>query len=430
MKHRRLFRSIATVGALSLVGLAGCGSGDGGDAPGGGDGGTAAEEPVEIRYWLWQDDATDTTWDELAEEFNESQDGVHVTLETIPLDQYQNQVVTAILNGTGPDAARSKDWWLGQFAPEGAIADLTPFIEEWDGQDDIVDSLWDTGRVPGEDEVFMLPHQYTTLYLYYRADRFEELGIDPPASQDDFLAAAEALTTDGQYAFDVRGGAGGQDQWLAWMYAGGAEVVDSSGEVVLDDDTAVEVNQRYLSIVQDLKAAPPGSITAAFADVKTNFADGLTSMMIHHPGSLSEMKDHFGDDLGVIPIPTADGKPGSTLGSMSGNVILADSDKKEAAWEWISWLSQEEPMAKMSESPEGQLPVLTSVIESGAFSSDPDLKVAVDAIATAKVWPGVPGVAELASKEWNPTIQLAFQGDLTSQDAMTRLADVLRGADQ
>lgn len=412
---KRFLPAFALLGVASLA--AGCAGGPSPD----GDGGT-----VEITYWLWQDDATDGTWTELAEEFNSSQDDVEVVLETIPLDQYQNQLVSSAMNGTGPDAARSKDWWLGQFAPEGAIADLTAFVDDWEESDDVVDSLWATGQLPGEDPVYMLPHQYTTLYLYYRADFFEELGLEAPKTQQELLDAAEALTGDGRYGIDVRGGAGGQDQWLAWMYAGGASVVDDSGEVVLDDATAVEVNEDYLSIVTDLEAAPPGSITAAFADVKTNFVEGLTGMMIHHPGSLKELQEVFGDDLGVIPIPTADGQPGATLGSMSGNVIMEGSEKKDAAWQWISWLSEETQMEKMSASPQGQLPVLESVIDTEAYSSDPQLKVAVDSIRTAKTWPALAGVAELAAKEWNPLIQQAFQSEITSQNALTSMADVLR----
>lgn len=407
--------------AVALLGVASLAAGCAGSPSTDGDGGT-----VEITYWLWQDDATDGTWTELAEEFNSSQDDVEVVLETIPLDQYQNQLVSSAMNGTGPDAARSKDWWLGQFAPEGAIADLTAFVDEWAESDDVVDSLWATGQLPGEETVYMLPHQYTTLYLYYRADFFEELGLEAPKTQQDLLDAAEALTGAGRHGIDVRGGAGGQDQWLAWMYAGGASVVDDSGEVVLDDATAVEVNEDYLSIVTDLEAAPPGSITAAFADVKTNFVEGLTGMMIHHPGSLKELQEVFGADLGVIPIPTADGQPGATLGSMSGNVIMEGSEKKDAAWQWISWLSEETQMEKMSASPQGQLPVLESVIDIDAYSSDPQLKVAVDAIPTAKTWPALAGVAELAAKEWNPLIQQAFQGEITSQNALTSMADVLR----
>ncbi|AMG82838.1 MULTISPECIES: ABC transporter substrate-binding protein [Microbacterium] len=415
MRSTRILPALAALGVVALA--TGCAS----SAPSGeGDG------PVEITYWLWQDDATDPTWTELADEFNGAQDDVKVVLETIPLDQYQNQLVSSAMNGTGPDAARSKDWWLGQFAPQGAIADLTSYVDGWDASDDVVDSLWATGQLPGEDAVYMLPHQYTTLYLYYRTDYFEELGLEAPRTQQDLLDAAAALTGDGRYGIDVRGGAGGQDQWLAWMYAGGASVVDDSGEVVLDDAKGVTVNEDYLRIVTDLQAAPPGSITAAFADVKTNFVEGLTGMMIHHPGSLKELQGVFGDKLGVVPIPTADGEPGATLGSMSGNVILEGSDKKDAAWEWISWLSEEAQMEKISASPQGQLPVLESVIDTEAYSSDPQLAVAVDAIPTAKTWPALEGVAELAAKEWNPLIQQAFQGEISSQDVLTKMSDVLR----
>jgi len=409
---RRHFMALGA-GALAATATA-CSSGGGNSGP------------AEITYWLWQDDATDTTWNELAEKFNSEHEDVTVTLESIPLDQYQNQLITSAMNGAGPDAARSKDWWLGQFAPEEAIADLSEFVNGWEGRDDVVESLWATGQLPGEDAIFMLPHQYTTLYLYYRKSYFEDAGQEPPASQEDFLAAAEALTGEGRFAMDVRGGAGGQDQWLAWMYAGGALITDDAGEIVLDDPTAIEVNQRYLDLTTTLNAAPPGSITAAFADVKTNFADGLTAMMIHHPGSLAEMQETFADDLGVIPIPTGDGQPGSTLGSMSGNVIMEGSKNKEAAWTWIAWLSEQEQMATMSTSPEGQLPVLTSVIGQPEFSDDPQLAVAVDAIPTAKAWPALPGVAELAAAQWGPTIQQAFQGELTSEEALTAMADVLR----
>ena len=415
---RRTFLTGAVGGTAGLVALSACG---GEDTPGSSGG------PVEITYWLWQDDATDTTWTGLVDSFNASQSEVKVTMETIPLDQYQNKLTTAAMNDTGPDAARCKDWWLGQFAPEGATADLTPFVDGWEARDDVVEGLWATGRLPGEEKVYMLPHQYVTLYMYYRKDYFAEVGLEAPTTQDEFLAAAEALTDGKRYGMDVRGGGGGQDQWLAWMFAGGAQIVNEAGEVVINDAAGVEANQRYLSIVTDLQAAPPGSITAAFADVKTNFASGLTAMMIHHPGSLSEMTEVFGDDLGVIPIPGNGSSPARTLGSMSGNIIMASSEKQEAAWKWISWLSETEQMATMSTSPQGQLPVLTSVMESDEFTSDPNLKVAVDAIPDALTWPALPGVATLAGKEWNPTIQQAFQGELTSQEALDKMAAVLEG---
>lgn len=412
---RRAVAAVSAALALTL-GLAAC---SGAPTPGG------QGQATEITYWLWQDNATDTTWQTEADKFNAEQSEVKVKLEVIPLDQYQNQLVTAILNGTAPDAARSKDWWLGQFAPDGALADLTPYVDKWSGKAGVVDQLWDTGRLPGKPAIYMLPHQFTTLYLYYRKDLFADAGLKAPATQAALLAAAQKFTSGDSYGIDVRGGGGGQDQWLAWMFAGGGNVVDSSGAVVLDDAKAVAVNQSYLDIVTKYKAAPPGSITAAFADVKTNFATGKTAMMIHHPGSLAEMRSTFGDKLGVVPIPTADGKPGATLGAMSGNVLLAGSEKKDAAWKWISWLSEEPQMETISDSPQGQLPVLTAALARPKYQEDEGLKVATTAIATAKTWPALKGVAELTGKEWGPTIQTAFQGQLSSKDALTKMADIL-----
>jgi multiple sugar transport system substrate-binding protein len=393
-----------------------------------GSGSAEADGPVEISYWLWQDDATDTTWEDLAADFNSTHDDVQVTLQTIPLDQYQDRLTTAVSSGSGPDAARSKDWWLGQLAPQGVLAELDPFIEKWDASEDVMEPLWASGQLPGEDAVYMLPHQYVTLYLYYRKDYFAEAGLDAPKTQEDVLEAARAITdpAQGRYGMDLRGGAGGQDQWLAWMYAGGARIVDDAGEVVLDDDTAVEVNDRYLSIATELDAAPPGTATAAFAQVQTNFASGTTGMMIHHAGSLDAMREAHGDNLGVVPLPTgASGEP-STLGSMSGNVILASSEKQEAAWEWISWLSEEGAMETMSTSPQGQLPVLTSVAELDEFTSDEAIQISLDAAQTARTWPAIPGVAQLAAKDWQTILQPAMLDEATGADALAEMADILR----
>jgi multiple sugar transport system substrate-binding protein len=415
MKARSKVAAVA-LSMAAVTALAACGGGD-----------DAAEGPTTVEYWLWQDDATDTTWDDLAKDFNATHDDVQVNLTTIPLEQYQDRLLTAASSGTAACAARSKDWWLGQFAPQGILADLTDQVEAWDGKDDVIDSLWDTGRLPGSDAVYMLPHQYVTLWLYYNKDRFAEAGIEPPTTQQEFLDAAAALTdaAAGKYAFDVRGGAGGQDQWMAWMFAGGADVVDSAGDVVLDSPEAVAANERYLSVVTELDAAPPGSVTAAFAPVQTNFAAGTTAMMIHHPGSLNAMREALGDALGVVPIPVGDGAGPSTLTSMSGNVVLQSCKDKDAAFEWISWLATEEPMRTVSTSIQGQLPVLESVAASEPFSTDPDLQLAVEAARTAKSWPALPGVAQLAAKEFQTQVQIALQGQQSSEEMLAKLVTTL-----
>lgn len=417
MTTRRTAAAVALTAVAALT--AGCG--------GGGAAGDDDDQPVAVDYWLWQDDATDPVWEELADRFNAEQDDVRVRLTTVPLEQYQDRLLTAAASGTAPCAARSKDWWLGQLAPQGVLADLTDRVAAWDGADDVIDGLWDTGRLPGEDAVYMLPHQYVTIWLYYNAAHLEQAGVEPPRTQQEFLDAAAALTDRqaGRYGFDVRGGAGGQDQWIAWMFAGGADVVDDAGRVVIDSPEAVAANERYLSVVTGLDAAPPGSSTAAFAQVQTNFAAGTTSMMMHHPGSLGAMREALGDDLGVLPVPVADGAEPSTLTSMSGNVVLSSCPDQDAAFAWVSWLATEDPMSTMSTSGEGQLPVLESVAAAEPFSTDRDLGLAIDAARTAKSWPALPGVAHLAATEFQTQVQIALQGQQTGAEMLGRLADLL-----
>ena len=414
MKHSPL-RKMACFTALGLASalvLTGCSNG----ATGG------ESEDATLTYWLWQDDATDTTWTDLADEFNAQSTTGQVELQVTPLAQYEDKLLNALASGGGPDGARFKDVWLGEFVSEDALAPLSEHIDGWDGKDDIEPSLLNTGKVPGNDEIYLMPHQFTTLYMYYNKKIFADNGLTAPETHADVLADAQALADAGQFAMDIRGGAGGQDQWAAWMYSGGAEFVNDQGDVTLADGDAVSINQDYLDLGE---FAPPGSITADFAAVRGNFLNGTTAMMIHHPGSLAAVREALGDDVGVIPMPTAEIDKPATLGSMSGNVIFAGSDKQDLAWDWISWLDEHDAMLTMSTSPQGQLPVLKSVATDPAFADDAALQIAIDGESYAQTWPLLPGTSTVVNKDWVPTLQAAFEGSLTSQEALEQLSAVL-----
>lgn len=427
--ERRSFLKLVAAAPLFAAApsiLAACSSGSGSSSAAGASGssgGAASGGGGKVQYWLWQDNATDQTWQKLADEFNSSHKA-QVDLQVIPLAQYEDKLLTALSSGGGPDAARFKDWWLGQFVQAKAIAPLGKRVDAWSGKSDVLPSLWATGQVPGDTERYMMPHQYVTMYLYYRKSAFTAAGLQPPKTHQDMLDACQKLTDAAKkhYGFDVRGGSGGQDQWAAFMYSGGAKMVDSSGKVVLNDSTAVTVNQDYLDIQSKLHAAPPGSVTAAYAQVIANFEAGTTAMMIHHTGSLGILRPKLGDDLGVIPMPSVDPSNPSTLGTMSGNVIFSASKAQDAAWEWISWLDSHDAMLTMSKSPQGQLPVLQSVAGDAFFKSDPGYQVALDAEKYAKTWPAVPGTATVANKDWGPNIQAAFLGQKTSKAMLDTLA--------
>ena len=59
----------------------------------------SARTKTTIEYWLWQDNATDTTWADLAEQFNATNPRVQVSLQVIPLAQYPDKLATSLVSG-------------------------------------------------------------------------------------------------------------------------------------------------------------------------------------------------------------------------------------------------------------------------------------------------------------------------------------------
>jgi multiple sugar transport system substrate-binding protein len=372
-----------------------------------------------LNYWLWIDNATDQTWQQLADQFNAQGGHGKVQLQVVPAAQYLDKLQTALSSGTGPDAARMKDEWIGTFVKAGVLQPLNKQIDAWSGKSTVLDSAWNAGKVPGSSEIYLMPHQNTALYMYYNKKLFAQAGLQAPKTQADVIADAPKLTGNGHYAMDVRGGAGGQDQWAAWMFAAGVQFVNSSGKVTLDNPVAEQANASYLSLA---KYAPPGSVNAQYAQVLSNFLSGTTALWISHAGTLAFVRKQFGQDVGVIPMPSADPSKPSTVQTMSGNVIFTSSKQQQLAWQWETWLLGDVQMLKASTSPQGQLPVTKAVSQNAAFTKDNGYQVAIKAAQTAQSWPQLPGTTSVVNATWVPTIQEAFGGQISSGQMLQTLA--------
>jgi len=388
-----------------------------------------AQAPTVVRYWLWLDDPTEPMFDQLVKEFNATHPGIKVEYQLVPLSEYHDKLVTALAAGSGPDAGRFKDWWLGEFVKLTALEPLANSIAKWVGRSDVIENLWNTGKITTAGPVYMMPHQFITFYLYYRKDWFAQAGLKPPATFDEFLAAAKKMTdpAKNQYGFGLRGGAGGQDQWLAFMVGGGARMVDGQGRVIINSPEAVKVNQWYIDLFRVHKVAPPSAPTDAYAQVLGAFQAGNTAMMAHHVGSSVLVTQKLGaGNVGVVPIPAADPAKPATMATMSGNVVFVTSKQKEAAFTFISWLSETTPMDKWSGSRQGQLPVLKSVARLPRYTENVFFKVSLDGANYAIAWPPLPGVGYVSAQAWQANMQRALLGQISSKDMLDEIARALQ----
>ncbi|WP_369018698.1 sugar ABC transporter substrate-binding protein [Thermatribacter velox] len=381
-----------------------------------------------VKYWMWLDDPTDRTVWEMVEEFNTANPEIKVEIENIPLKDYHDKLVTALSAGAGPDVARFKDWWLGEFHEAGLLEPLSEYIANWPGKNDVIPNLWNTGKIPGEEEIYMMPHQFITFYLYYRKDWFQEAGLKPPVTFDDFLKAAQTLTDPeaNRYGFGLRGGSGGQDQWLAFMVAGGARVVDETGNIVINSEKAVAVNQWYIDLYRKYKVAPPSAPTDDYARITGAFKAGITAMIAHHVGSSVIMTEALGDKVGVTHIPVADPANPATMATMSGNVIFATSKVKDAAFKFLSWITETEQMDRWSRSRNGQLPVLKSVAVMDYYNQNEFFRISLEAADFAITWPPLPGVGYVAASVWQVNMQRALLGEISSKEMLDAVAEALK----
>lgn len=430
----RAAKSLLLIG-LILVVLVGCSSNNKAGTPGTNNDQSAgnsqdSQNKTVVNYWYWLDDATNDTIEQLIQQFNSENPDIEVVGRLIPFNDFQLTLINSVATGDAPDASKFKDWWTGQFAERNLLAPLDEYIKQWEHASDIDDIYYDMGRTASPSSpVYMMPHQFITFYMYYRADLFEEANLTPPKTLDEFLDAAKKLTDPSKqkYGFAYRGGGGGQDQWYAFMVAAGARMVDENGNIIINNEAGVQANQWYADLHALHKVTPPSSVSDSYAQLMAGFQAGTTAMLAHHVGSYENLSEVLGDKLGVIPMPQADPDNPATMGSMTGNIMFETSKSKEATWKFLSWLSSAEATDVLSQSTNGQLPVLNSLISKPEYQKNEAWKVSLESLPYSHVWPPFEGVGAVAGNVWKDNNDLLLFNKASSQEMLDKIAEALTG---
>jgi multiple sugar transport system substrate-binding protein len=405
---------VAAATIASVVALAGCSgtSSSPSSTPKG-------EKVTSIDYWYWQDDTTDTTIKNLALDFKKKT-GITVNItDNVAQPQFYDKLVNAVAAGNAPDATHLNTNMMGQLINAKVLAPLDGMIKNWDGKDTIPDTMWAYDKSPDGKTTYALPNKFLMFYMYYRADIFKAEGVEVPKTQEEFVDAAKKLydPSKNQYAFDIRGGANGQDQWAAFLTAGGAKFLDSKGDVAWDSKAAKKANDLYISTY---KYAPPGAINDALPQLIANLQSGTATMIINHLGAAKTLQASLGDKVGVALIPSATGDPKKTtyMGTMNSNAVLASSKKQQAAFEWISFLDSEKAQVAITRSTNGYVPVTKSAAKNEEFTSNRYIAISLQAAKySTNAWPNIPGTTAATTKTWQPLFQGALLGK-NSNDAV------------
>jgi multiple sugar transport system substrate-binding protein len=366
-----------------------------------------------VRFW-YHFDNPENPMDALVQKFETANPGIDIEAENIPWNSYYDQLYTALVGGSAPDAAMVKLFAQPRLVEMGALEPIGERIDAWDGKEELLDNLLELNAGP-DGQPYYLPIQYVVLYLYYRPDLFAAAGIAPPETCEDFRAAAKALSSGDTYGFGFRGGRGGWDHWGAFTLSTGAEL--APGKLVTPG--AVAGTQMLIDMFEEDKSIPPSAPNDSFQEIIGAFKSGKTAMTIHHIGSSNDLVAALGDTVSAVPVPACEGDRWTSYGDES-LAIFAGAEDKDAAWKWVSFLAEPENNVEFVKAT-NQLPVTRSGSAAWDFHQKRFVDATIASLPFAHVLPQTSATSDFVNTEWQTQMQRALTGELTAEEMLTQL---------
>jgi multiple sugar transport system substrate-binding protein len=400
--------------AALLLPLSGC--------AGGGDGRT------EIRFWGFGREGEVAR--ALVPEFERRHPDLRVTVQQIPWTAAHEKLLTAFVGGATPDVAQLGNTWIPEFVALEALAPLDARISDADGfdRDDYFAGIWESNTLDGV--TWGLPWYVDTRVLFYRADLVAATGAPwPPRTWAEWRTAMERLAGPDRYAVLLP-----IDEWTQPVILGlqaGAGLLDERGRHgAFRDPRFRRAMEFYLGLYAD-GLAPPLDQTG-LANLYQQFVEGYFAMVVTGPWNLGEFRRRLPPEAqglwatAPLPAPDADaGYPGISLAGGSSLVLFHGAREPEAAWRWMSYLSEPAQQARFYEL-SGDLPARRSAWAAAGLADDARAAAFLAQLQSVASPPKVPEwerIATLVAKR----AEAIMRGALTLDEGLAALdADVDR----
>jgi multiple sugar transport system substrate-binding protein len=281
-------------------------------------------------------------------------------------------------------------------------------------------SIWKALQVDGQQ--LAVPYDFGPLLMFYNADRFREAGVPVPTTSwtvQDFLSAAQSLTSGGKHGFAVYPTIDSVIPWSLSLHGTGP--LNAQGELDLTQEGFVKAVQWYADLVTQLKVAPQVVATNDATPALNSFIAGDAAMVVDGPWQLVNVMDQAQFEVGVAPIPAGDsGSHSQVAGSGFGiSQTCPDPDK---ALQAIAVLTGPEALQYLAE--QGRAFPARTAQQDSWFS--PELAGAKDGLLVA-IKNGVPAPA---TENYQQVNQLFMQYGVEAVNGQQSVPDFLNSVQQ
>jgi multiple sugar transport system substrate-binding protein len=275
--------------------------------------------------------------------------------------------------------------------------DLTPFIDADSAfhLSDFLPELLPGGRVGGR--LYAIPHNLSTLVLYYNRDHFDAEGLAYPDSTwtwETLRRAAERLTRKDAGGRITRYGCLMTLTIPTLIYQNGGQILNATLDSCVVASPEAEGAVQFIVDLSE-KYHVSWSYLAQNLQWDDMFAGGRLSMIANGRWSAAWYARSMPPGaVDVAPLPRGKLRKGGAVSHMMA--LSSQSTKKEEAWAFLKYLVSEEGERMFNEDG-ANIPALRSVVLSDAFLRHPatpamNNRVFLDELPSSVVWPYEQGV--------------------------------------
>ena len=421
MTRNRMAAAAATIALAALVGCGGDDGGGGADSAGGGkaienaktiDVGSMDGAKGEIKYCQGKDTTGETkAWGKQFNEKYKSQ-GLSVKIIEFPAsaDEQRTQFVQRQEAKSGDcDVFRSDVIWTAEFASQGWLYDLTPYIE--DRRDELHPARDRHRDLRGQDLGRAALHQRGAALLPHGQDR--------PGAGDLAGGLQAGRASNGGIVFQGAAYEGLTCDWLEIAYAAGGSVISEDGKKATIDSPENVAATKLMADAVKSGAAPKAVATYMEPESLTAWQTGKPAMMRNWPYAygLSQDTPKLKGKFDVAPLPSFEGAGKAAILGGGNNVVSVYSKNPGGALAVVDFLAQQDWQTQLTAKFSQASPLKGTYDQPEVKKAIPfsdDLLTALEQAKPRPVSPVYPQISQAIYKNVNQ----ALVGQMSPEDAM------------
>ncbi|MBT4290862.1 MAG: sugar ABC transporter substrate-binding protein [Deltaproteobacteria bacterium] len=283
--------------------------------------------------------------------------GIDVKYHWQPWGNAQEKIMNEFVSDTGAfDVMIFLDAWGPGY--QNYLEPLNKYI----ARDGLDIGNWPPAFINGatygdEGNIYGMPVRGHAQLLFYRADIFDKLGLKAPKTFAELETASKKITAEtDMHAMAYYYGRGSQAQnlmvWMTYLWGNGGDLFDKNWKPVFNSARAIEATKRYTGMLTDLKVVPPNAINYAEGEGRKSVMQGESAMTITWWWAYANMTDpkkaqpEVVKGLKFASVPSWEGRGSGTYALSMPLGMAANSDSKDASWEFIKWISNNKDLQK------------------------------------------------------------------------------------